>query len=56
MSIKIKEGLAQIIKKGETVIILDEQGNVFHTMDMFLKHITKEKMDEVIKKSKEEKK
>ncbi len=53
---KIKEGIARIIRKGETIIIIDENDNLFHTMDMFLMHMSKEKIDEVIKKAKEKKK
>jgi uncharacterized protein YcgI (DUF1989 family) len=53
--VKIKEGIARIIRKGETIIIVDENGNLFHTMDIFLTHISKEKMEETIKKAKEKK-
>ena len=52
---KIKEGIARIIRKNESIFIYDEQGNLFHTMDILLMHITKEKMDETIKKAKEKK-
>jgi len=55
MENKIKEGRATIIRKGDSVFIYDEDGNLFHTMDMFLMHITKEKMEETIKKAKEKK-
>lgn len=53
---KIKEGMVRVIRKNESVFILDENGNFFVTNDMFLMHITKEKMDETIKKAKEKKK
>ena len=55
METKIKEGIARIIRKGETIIIVDENGNMFSTNDMFLMHLTKEKMEETIKKAKEKK-
>ena len=52
---KIKEGIAQIIRKGDTIIIVDENHNVFASNDILLMHLTKEKMDKYIKKAKEKK-
>ncbi len=52
---KIKEGMVRVIRKNESIFIYDENDNLFHTMDMCLIHITKEKMDETIKKAKEKK-
>ena len=52
---EVKEGFAKVIRKGETLIIIDVNDNMFHTMDMFLMHISKEKIDEMIKKTKEKK-
>ena len=52
---KIIEGIATIIRKGESLFIYDGDGNLFHTMDIFLTHISKEKMEETIKKAKEKK-
>ena len=52
---KIKEGIARVIRKGETIIVIDENDNMFSTNDMFLMHLTKEKLDKYIKKAKEKK-
>ena len=52
---KIKEGIAQVIRKGEVVFLYDENGNLFQCMDILLMHVTKEKMEETIKKVKENK-
>ena len=52
---KIKEGIARIIRKGETIIVIDENDNMFSTNDMFLMHLTKEKLDKYINQAKEKK-
>ena len=51
----IKEGMARVIRKGEVIIFIDEDNNLFQCMEMLLFHVTKDKMEEAIKKAKEKK-
>jgi hypothetical protein len=53
MEAKVREGIVQIVRKGETIFIIDSNENMFSTADMFLMHITKERMDKYIKQVKE---
>jgi hypothetical protein len=53
--VKVKEGICEIVRIGEVVVIVDKNKNVFSTNDMFIMRLTKEKMNEYINQAKEEK-